>query len=100
MNAQKAQYEALPGGTFSGNRELMMADGRSAYYSRGQFDEDGQRVEEFRISALHPSANRLLRVYYRYPKGDDSAERLNDVLLLISEIEALDADPEPSQPAD
>ncbi len=100
VNAQRAQYEALPGGTFSGNRELMMADGRSAYYSRGQFDEDGQRVEELRISALHPSENRLLRVYYRYPAGDDSAERVNDLLLLIGEIEALEAGPEPSLPGD
>ena len=40
--------------------------------------------------ALHPTANRLMRVYYRYPAADDSADRLNDVLLLIGEIEALE----------
>jgi hypothetical protein len=28
-------------------------------------------------------------VFYRYPAGEDSKERLDDVLLLVGEIEAL-----------
>ncbi len=100
VNEQKELFESLPGGTFSGSRELQMSDGRSAYYSRGQFDEDGERVEEFRITSLHPAANRILRVYYRYPEADDSAERLNDILLLLSEIEALESDAESLQTTD
>ena len=90
VNAQKAVYEGMPEGAFSGNRELMMADGRPGYYSRGQFDENGYRVEEIRVTALHPSENRVLQAHYRYPFADDSSERLNDLLVLVGELEALD----------
>jgi hypothetical protein len=89
VNGQRAEFEALPGGSFSGNNELLLPDGRPAYYSRGRFDEAGSQVEEFRIFAIHPTENRLLTVFYRYPAGTDSADRLNDLLLVIGEIEGV-----------
>lgn len=94
VNSQKDQFLALPDGTFSGNRELLMTDGRSAYYSRGQFSDAGKAVEELRISALHPTQNRLLRVLYRYPQADDSSDRLTDLLLIVGEIEPYELTPE------
>lgn len=91
IGGQRQVFEALPGGSFNGNGELVLPDGRPAYYSRGRFqDEGGAMVEEFRIWSVHPVANdRLLTVYYRYPAARDSAQRLEDVLLLVGEIEGL-----------
>lgn len=93
IGRQRELFEALPGGSFSGNGELILPDGRPAYYSRGSYRHEEERVEEFRISLLHPSQNRVLQLFYRYPADDDSRERLDDVLLLLEQIEATQADP-------
>ncbi len=98
VNAQKASFAALPDSTFFGNREIQMTNGRAAWYSRGRFDDGTGEVEEFRVSTLHPVQNRQMTVFYRYPAAEDSAERLNDLLLLLSEIESLDQTAE--EPAD
>ena len=98
VNAQRASFEALPDSTFFGNREIQMMNGRAAWYSRGRFDDGTGEVEEFRVSTLHPVQNRQMTVFYRYPADDDSLERLNDLLLLLSEIESLDQTAE--EPAD
>jgi hypothetical protein len=90
IRGQRAEFEALPGGSFSGNGELQLQDGRPAYYSRGRFDDNEKKVEEFRVWSVHPvDSSRLLTVFYRYPAGEDSKERLDDVLLLVGEIEGL-----------
>jgi len=91
IRGQREVFEALPGGSFAGNGELVLPDGRPAYYSRGRFqDEEGTVVEEFRVWSVHPvEANRLLQVFYRYAAGEDSVQRLEDVLLLVGEIEGL-----------
>jgi hypothetical protein len=68
-----------------------MMNGRAAWYSRGRFDDGTGEVEEFRVSTLHPVQNRQMTLFYRYPADDDSAERLNDLLLVLSEIESLDS---------
>jgi hypothetical protein len=103
IRGQRAAFEALPGGSFSGNGELQLADGRPAYYSRGRFEDQGKTVEEFRVWSVHPvDPNRLLAVYYRYPAGEDSKQRLEDVLFLVGEIEGLggaDGAPAPQEPA-
>ncbi len=93
VNAQRDIYEARPAGDFKGNRELMMPDGRPAFYSRGQFDHDGVLHEEIRITALHPDRNATLQVFYRYPEAgqENSSERLNELLLMIGEVEAYGA---------
>ena len=91
VNGQREIFEARPGGSFSGSRELVLPDGRPAYYSRGRFVDGEVEVEEFRVFSVHPLANRLVTVYYRYPAGTDSADRLNDLLLLVGEIEGFDA---------
>ncbi|HVR30433.1 MAG TPA: hypothetical protein VMS86_12980, partial [Thermoanaerobaculia bacterium] len=88
---ERQAFEALPGGSFSGNGELVLPDGRPAYYSRGRFQDEGTLVEEFRVRAVHPvESDRLLLVFYRYPAGEDSAQRLEDVLYLVGEIEGLE----------
>jgi len=90
VRGQRADFEARAGGSFSGNGELELPDGRPAYYSRGRFDDNSKKVEEFRVWSVHPvDANRVMTVFYRYPAGEDSKKRLDDVLLLVHEIEGL-----------
>lgn len=78
-------YDERPGGEYFGGQKLVSQLGE-AYYSRGRFDGDG-REEEVAIFALHPSENRLLTLHYRYPAGEDSAERLPELLELLGAIE-------------
>lgn len=78
-------YDSRPGGEYLGGQKLVSQLGE-AYYSRGRFDGDG-REEEVVIFALHPSENRLLTLHYRYPAGEDSAERLPELLELLGAIE-------------
>lgn len=86
VNGQKEVFEALPGGEFSGSRKLVSPLG-DAYYSRGRYDLEGLgRVEEVRVLAIHPRANRLLTLFYRYPIGEDSALRVGQALELLGLI--------------
>lgn len=86
VNSQKAIFEAYEEGEFFGNRELIAPQG-PAYYSRGRFLGEGQRVEEVRAFILHPSENRLVTLHYRYPAGEDSKDRVNEMLLWLGEME-------------
>ena len=44
-------------------------------------------VEETVIVTLHPSANRLLTISYRYPAGEDSAQRVEQLIDVLSYLE-------------
>lgn len=81
------QYiEGLPDGTYMGAQELQ-ADFGTAFYSRGRFTEDGAAVEETVIFRIHPRASRLLSIDSRYPAGDDSAQRVEQLIDLLSYVE-------------
>ena len=101
VNSQKEQYEALDGGTFAGNRELGTHVGK-AYYSRGGYSFEGATVEETRIFLVHPTENRLVTFHYRYPSGDDSGERIQELFAWLGELAAAtpQADPAPSETAE
>ena len=87
VNSQKAIFEAKPNGSYSGGRKLMTPAGE-AYYSRGQFDEDGARFEETRVFLLHPRVNALVTFAYRYPAGDAdaSAQRVQELFDWVGEL--------------
>jgi len=87
---KNADFVALPGGESFGNRELGTQIG-PAYTARGSFDGETGRIEETWIFTLHPAENRLLRVSYRYPAGGDSGARVNELMSVLGEIEALPA---------
>jgi len=87
-NDQKSDYEGRPGGIFSGAQKLVSPLGQ-ATYARGRWDTEDGTVEETRVFALHPTANRLLTLTYRYPAGDDSAERVAQLLEVLGELETL-----------
>lgn len=96
VNSQKDQYEALEGGTFAGNRELGTHVGK-AYYSRGGYTFEGAAVEETRIFLVHPTENRLVTFHYRYPSGDDSGARIQELFTWLGELSAIVAQaPEPT----
>lgn len=76
VNARKAELEAMEGGHFNGQNELGGELG-TAFSTRGGYvDDNGGQVEEIKIYAVHPSANRLLHLTYRYaPTPGQSAEQ-------------------------
>lgn len=87
MDEHKAEIEALPDGDYRGGQELQTPLG-PAFYSRGRFrDTDGAMIEETRVLAVHPRAERLLTVQYRYPAGDDSRSRVEALIGLFAQVE-------------
>lgn len=80
VNARKAELQAMPDGQFFGQVELGSANLGTIYSTRGRFtDDDGKTVEELRLFAVHPSANRLLSMTYRYePSPGQTQARLVD----------------------
>jgi hypothetical protein len=63
------------------------SDRGTAFYSRGRFVEKGVVEEETVILTIHPSANRLLTISYRYPAGEDSAARVEKLIDVLSYVE-------------
>lgn len=79
-----------PDGTYQGAQELVGVALGTAFYSRGSFTDDaGQSIEETTIFTLTHGARNVLAVQYRYPAGDDSAERVQSLLELLEVIEPL-----------
>lgn len=91
VRGQKAIFEALQGGEYAGNTELMTPLG-PAYAARGRFDGGEGRVEELRVLTLHPSGDRLLVLRCAYPRTDDegSKARFGPIIALLAEVEAAD----------
>lgn len=91
------------GGEFKGQRELGGPLG-TAFYSRGHLPaDDGTTTEETVIFTVHPAGDRVLRLTYVYPQGDDSAQRIQDQLFSVfgelTPAEASSAAPEAGEDA-
>lgn len=80
------QMEGMPEAEYKGGQELQ-GDFGTAFYSRGQYADQGARVEETVVFMIHPLGNRLLAIHYRYPAGDDSASRVEQLIDVISYVE-------------
>jgi hypothetical protein len=93
VNLQKELFEALPEGTYSGAREIVVpAAGGKAYYARGQYtDAQAGRVEETRVLLVHPTENRLVTFTSRYPEtnSEGSSERVQELFAWVAEMSAL-----------
>lgn len=88
-SAQK-ELEGLPEATFAGGNELVTPAG-AGYAVRGSWTEDGVRLEERRIFALHPDGSgHLVTLADRYPAGDtaNARDRFGRQLALLSALEA------------
>ena len=79
----------LEGGDYLGARELTSQLG-TTYYSRGRYLLDNTLIEETTIFALHPYADRITTINYRYPAGDDSSERVQQLFEVLAVVEGLD----------
>ncbi len=96
VNEWKATYEGRPNGKFFGQIELGTQFG-PAYSVRGAYEnEAGEMLEERRIFSVHPAGGKALTMVYTYPSPADSRARTDEMLLLFSELEALDFQPEAS----
>lgn len=88
VNQHAEDIAALAGGAYQGQRELGSPLG-TAFYSRGRFDDGGAPTEETVIFAVHPDGDRILRLRYRYPAGEDSTERLRSLFDILGELEGV-----------
>lgn len=86
VNDHHFAIEGMSDGDYLGAQELT-GDFGSAFYSRGRFSEGEAVLEETVIVALHPVGNRLLTIHSRYPAGDDSAARVEQLIGVLAEIE-------------
>lgn len=89
VEKRKAVFEGLPEGEYHGRNELGGSLG-PMFTARGSYRSGAARIEEIWAFTVHPRANRLLVFTYRYPAGDDSAERASQLLHLLGEVEPLD----------
>lgn len=99
LNEALAEFQAMDGGKYYGNVELMGPLG-TAFSARGRFEEEGKAIEESRILTLAPVGNRMLILHYRYPEGDreTSRIRMNDELLAVfGEVESLTPEEDSSE---
>jgi len=91
---EKARIEGLPDGDYKGQNELGGADIGTIYTSRGIYrGEDGQMIEEYRALAVHPSANRILILDYKYPPTERTGERLTQLMQVIEQIKPAEPTP-------
>jgi hypothetical protein len=95
VHQHQAWLEAQPEGRYFGAQELVTPLG-TAFWSRGRWRaDDGREIEEAIALVLHPDRTRIVRLGYRYPGGEDSSERVTELLELLG---ALEAPPEGGQP--
>ena len=82
----QARMEVMDEGDYKGAQELQ-GDFGTAFYSRGRFVDAGALVEETVVFMIHPAGTRLLAIHYRYPAGDDSAARVEELIDVVSYLE-------------
>ena len=86
VKEHQTRIEGLPDGQYQGAQELQGPLG-TAFYSRGRYLEGETVQEETVLLTIHPSENRLLKIAYRYPAGDDSAARVEQLIGVLAEVE-------------
>jgi hypothetical protein len=82
----QARIAGLVDGDYKGAQELQTPFG-AAFYSRGRYLDDGIPQEETALLMIHPTESQLLTITYRYPAGDDSAARVEQLIGVLAEIE-------------
>lgn len=88
LKVHEEAVAAKEGGDYLGARELTSQLG-TTYYSRGRYVADGALIEETTIYALHPYADRIMTITYRYPAGNDSSDRVQQLLEVLAVVEGL-----------
>ena len=86
VTEHQAAIEALPEGQYQGAQELKAGFG-VAFYSRGKFLDEGAPTEETIIVLIHKTGFRMLTLRYRYPAANDSAQRVEELIDIVSRLE-------------
>ena len=86
VKEHQARIEGLPGGDYKGAQELQGPLG-TAFYSRGRYLEGETETEETILVTIHPAGNRMLTITYRYPAGNDSAARVEQLIETLAFVE-------------
>jgi hypothetical protein len=86
VNDHQMVIESRPGGEYLGAQELI-GDFGSAFYSRGRYLQGSDVLEETVVYAIHPTGNRLLSIRSQYPAATDSADRVEELIDVLSRIE-------------
>lgn len=89
VKAHQSFIEDQEGSGYLGGQELVSPLG-TTFYSRGRFLVDGAEIEETVVFGLHPDADRITTMTYRYPAGDDSSERLEEFFGVLAVVGATD----------
>ncbi len=89
VKAHQLFIEGREDGDSRGAQELISQLG-TTYCSRGRYLLDGTEIEETTIFALHPYADRIMTITYRYPAGTDSNERVTQLIEVLATVEGLD----------
>lgn len=87
-NAHQRSIDERPEAAYKGGQELVTQLG-TAFYSRGQYLGGTTRMEETAIFVIHPTETRMLTATYRYPAGVDSSVRVQQLLDVVGEVEAI-----------
>jgi hypothetical protein len=88
VNRHRRLIEERPGADYKGAQELVTPLG-PAFYSRGRYLAGTTETEETVVFVQHPSSSRLLSLSYRYPAGVDSSVRVQQLLEVLSEVQAI-----------
>lgn len=88
LKFHQAFIENQEDGDYRGGQELVSQLG-TAFYSRGRFVLDGEAIEETVVLTLHPDADSMLRLRYRYPAGIDSSVRVEQLFEVFACVEGL-----------
>jgi hypothetical protein len=88
VHRHQRRVEEMPGADYKGGQELVTPLG-SAFYSRGRYLAGAELVEDAVLVSKHPSSNRLLVISYRYPAGADSSVRVQQLLEIVSVVQAI-----------
>ena len=89
VKAHQIFIEDQEGADYLGGQELVSQLGTS-FYSRGRYLDDGAELEETVVFSLHPYADRIMTITYRYPAGVDSSIRVQQLFDVLAVVEGLD----------
>jgi hypothetical protein len=97
VHRHQRRVEGMPGADYKGGQELVTPLG-SAFYSRGRYLAGADLVEETVLLTKHPSASRLLVISYTYPSAGDSSVRVQQLLEIVSVVQAAGGGAAPAGP--
>lgn len=88
VKRHQRHIEEFPQADYKGGQELSTERG-TAFYSRGRYLAGTTETEETAVFIQHPTQSRLLTITYRYPADVDSSVRVQQLLDLLGEVDAV-----------